>query len=463
MINYDCSPHFTSGGVVDSYSLQNAPAWLSIDNAGLMTGSADVEAVSNVTVTAHNVDGTAVSNVFVVTATELVETVVFIAASYDPITFELKQEVLGVGGETCVHGGILSPDKDGIYHAIPANTPVFKGFREDAGKYYADDGVGVLLDPLPYLHHQPAAINTLKYSNELDIGTAPDEGWSSFGGIVLVRDQIGVTGSVTATVLTDNDTVNQVAAYQNVKNLYLNQNALSCFIKKDTDISRFPSIRLTVYGDVTEELRLMLNTTTGAAVSMYVNGEYVVNLVGDFWRVDMAILTSVTNITQIQVAIVPAEGSSWDSVSDSATGSFIVDNVMLIEGATLNDIRKVGPIITTSDPVSTTKTDYTWAAANHGDVGKYSMDVDYQEGDSLVLSMGAIDVLSVVSGELLLSDGTNTAQLPITEGEHHIKADFSGSNLILNLNGVTDTVPYDGSLGSGDISTGVDVRRLERA
>lgn len=39
---------------------------------------------------------------------------------------------------------------------------------------------------------------------------------------------------------------------------------------------------------------------------------------------------------------------------------------------------------------------------------------------------------------------------------------YFGSNLILDLDGVTDTVPYDGSLGSGDISVGVDIRRLER-
>lgn len=69
---YDASTHFATGGVITEYSLQNAPAWMSIDdNTGVITGTPDVVAsVDNVTVTGSNLKGDAVSNTFSVTGTQ---------------------------------------------------------------------------------------------------------------------------------------------------------------------------------------------------------------------------------------------------------------------------------------------------------------------------------------------------------------------------------------------------------
>lgn len=147
MINYDCSPHFTTGGVVDSYSLQGAPAWLSIDNAGMLTGDADVEAVSNVTVTAHNADGTAVSNVFVVTATEVVPITYKESVIADSPEFYLRLgeptgtvtvDEMGnhdgryVGGTDIGAVGLIANDSDLAMSVDPsANSPYGPGVEMD--------------------------------------------------------------------------------------------------------------------------------------------------------------------------------------------------------------------------------------------------------------------------------------------------------------------------------------------
>ena len=65
MQTYNAAQHFTTGGVPDTYTLQNAPAWMDIDESGNITGTPDVEAVTaGITVTAINATGNSVSNGF---------------------------------------------------------------------------------------------------------------------------------------------------------------------------------------------------------------------------------------------------------------------------------------------------------------------------------------------------------------------------------------------------------------
>lgn len=57
--------------------------------------------------------------------------VLFKAASYNPDTFELQQESIGVGGHFCIHtADIYSPDYLGKYHVFGENDPVFEGYRK---------------------------------------------------------------------------------------------------------------------------------------------------------------------------------------------------------------------------------------------------------------------------------------------------------------------------------------------
>lgn len=65
-INYDCSPHFD---FVSYYDLQNEPVWLNIDETGLLTGDSTIASIDNVTVSAKNMYGDIVSNIFEVKVT----------------------------------------------------------------------------------------------------------------------------------------------------------------------------------------------------------------------------------------------------------------------------------------------------------------------------------------------------------------------------------------------------------
>lgn len=67
MTPYDASIHFTTAGVVDTYTLQNAPVWMSIHpTTGIITGQGSVvgELTENITVTGTNTFGIAISNTF---------------------------------------------------------------------------------------------------------------------------------------------------------------------------------------------------------------------------------------------------------------------------------------------------------------------------------------------------------------------------------------------------------------
>ena len=60
-----------------------------------------------------------------------------------------------------------------------------------------------------------------------------------------------------------------------------------------------------------------------------------------------------------------------------------------------------------------------------------------------------------------LTDGTNVASVPITAGVRDIVAEFD-TELKLTVGASSDTAPYDGTLGSGDIVAGETVSNLRR-
>jgi hypothetical protein len=65
MPTYNAAFHFNTGGAVTGWSLQNAPAWMSISTIGIISGTPNLVATTpGVTVTGTNVTGNAVSNAF---------------------------------------------------------------------------------------------------------------------------------------------------------------------------------------------------------------------------------------------------------------------------------------------------------------------------------------------------------------------------------------------------------------
>lgn len=74
-ISIDVSGNFSTGGQPNSYSLTNNPSWMTISNGGVISGTATSEGThTNMTVTAINQKGSAVSNEFTTTASSAITT-----------------------------------------------------------------------------------------------------------------------------------------------------------------------------------------------------------------------------------------------------------------------------------------------------------------------------------------------------------------------------------------------------
>ena len=75
MALYDASTHYTTGGAIQSYSLQNAPTWMNISSAGIISGLPTIEeVVSGITVTGTNSTDSAISNAWEMDVSESVTT-----------------------------------------------------------------------------------------------------------------------------------------------------------------------------------------------------------------------------------------------------------------------------------------------------------------------------------------------------------------------------------------------------
>ena len=105
-----------------------------------------------------------------------------------------------------------------------------------------------------------------------------------------------------------------------------------------------------------------------------------------------------------------------------------------------------GPFISTEGtPVTIGPTTYTFPAANISpEAASISIDIEYESGlDADILTIGALKLLSISSGNLVLGDGTNAVVAPITKGQHSIQARWGEGGMSLVLNGNAPvTGPY---------------------
>ena len=89
-------------------------------------------------------------------------------------------------------------------------------------------------------------------------------------------------------------------------------------------------------------------------------------------------------------------------------------------------------------------------------------------GDVFVGALSAViltptGVPANLGQHIMLSDGTNSCETPVVSAEPHIKITYNATDgMTLDVDGVTTTCPYDGTLGSGDLSTKATQRDLIR-
>ena len=169
----------------------------------------------------------------------------------------------------------------------------------------------------------------------------------------------------------------------------------------------------------------------------------------------------------LQIYLIPAGSNTWAADGDmndaTATGIATFDAPAVFFNSTLDDIRSVSPSFTTTIPATTDETVYTWAAANHDDTsGSYYVEVDVAGVDEDILLIGGVAILKIVTGNLILDDGTNQSSVSIAAGEHQIEFTYGSGKMQLTLDGTPEPEVNYAGFPTGDISTKATIRKLER-
>lgn len=152
----------------------------------------------------------------------------------------------------------------------------------------------------------------------------------------VTRDQTGIDGVAnTACLLTDASGTGfankQITA--TVANDSVSYNVVT-YIKKDSDTTRFPALRLSFTGGTQVHQQSMINTSTGAITTYSASsGSHYVDSVGDWWRVTQILSNNSTGNTTIRLNFYPAAGTVFGTAAAAAQGTAIFDWVTVATGA----------------------------------------------------------------------------------------------------------------------------------
>ncbi|MCA9326770.1 hypothetical protein KC976_04205, partial [Candidatus Saccharibacteria bacterium] len=364
----------------------------------------------------------------------------------------ITDQIKGEGAPTWAHTStLLLPDYQGVYRTIGAGEAPIVGARWVGGVPYATDEMGAPLTDW-WFQCQPAYTNSMTYSNDLTSATG---GWIETGASVAALDAVGLTGAPnTATTVTDDDG----AAYETTRK---NGAAISAdtaihtvrsFVKKDSDVSRFPLVVFELTGGTAQSVSIWLNTSTGATNTTGSVGTVAAeaNDAGSWWEVIGSVQNNSTN-TGTRITVYPAAGSTLGAASNAATGSCIVGNAELHLNKTIAAVRGTPAIVTAASTVTITEATGDFDTGNMVDTcgGIYLETVQEVAGNILD------GFLSTTGANFQLSDGTNTATRPWTAGtsaQVGIAWDATAGTMAINVDGTwSSNATYDGSLLSGDL------------
>ena len=368
-------------------------------------------------------------------------------AAYPDSDGVMQAQLIGSGTPTFnVDAGLLLPDYQGVYVAISEDTPPWHGARWSGGVAYGTDGSGDPLDPLPSLYGAPAYTNSLTYSNDLTQ-------WSQVGTSVSALDAVGLTGAPnTATTVTDDNG----AGYEYIqKNIAVSNNsdthAIRVFILKDSDETRYPEIQVVLAGGTGQQVRVQINTKTGAVVERGSIGTTAIEArdTGVFWELLASVANNSTGNTTASVYVWPAITTAFGSAEVAATGSCVIGNVELHLNKTIAAVRGSAPIVTAASTVTTTAITDVYNSANWVDTsGGLYCEVTLQVAQNILSTF-----LDVSGSTFRLNDGTNTATaawVTNTAYQLGIAWDASAGTMAINVDGTwSSNATYDGTLLAG--------------
>ncbi|GAF83461.1 unnamed protein product, partial [marine sediment metagenome] len=129
-----------------------------------------------------------------------------------------------------------------------------------------------------------------------------------------------------------------------------NTHTISFFVKKDSDVSRFPYFSFYLYNGGNESSGgIIMNTSTGTftelndAVGTGVSEDY-----GDWWRFSISVTNDSSGSVSLKIYVMPAYSVNGTDPSVTAVGSTVFDQGQV----ELNQAYPSSPIITTTVPVT---------------------------------------------------------------------------------------------------------------
>lgn len=462
LYTHDMSQYFT--GTITMWFLSPGwPAGFAIDANGVVTGTATVaeEVFPSLFITAdNNFAGAVNSNTF--TGTTAAEFVVadFYALTPDTANDYLMEGVLiGTGGLTTVHtADLYAKDVDDIFQKFPANARVWSEGRVVLTGAAGSDVVsvhgnvapaGAALAEIPYQQYYPAATNIITFSRDLTQGGAS---WADTqANLAATFDQIGMLGEANSASLLDETNVSTSVARVQAQTILDDSNTHvgRLFIKKDSDITRFPALQLEVRNGSLQQVALQINTQTGATtiVSSIGTVDSEVYDGGDWWEVLVSVVNNTTGNDAARLLIYPAHGDVFGTGAGTAQGTCIVGNAELYLDTTIAKVRRLGPIFTTTAAVATDAPTNVFDSANSAD----TTSAWYME----VISEGALPILdgflAVLGTDFELRDGTGTVTRPWTVSVlNQVGIVYDATTMAINVDGTYSAdVAYDGTMLQG--------------
>lgn len=215
--------------------------------------------------------------------------------------------------------------------------------RSAGGIYYFDSnnvlqytGDNVAAFEAAGLRVEGQATNLLALANYRDLTTWTFESSGIHSEATTTKDQAGIDGvSNTACLLVGNN----ATTYENKQISITVANdsttyVVVLYIKKDSDTTRFPAVRMSFTGGTLVNQHSMINTSTGAITTYSASsGTHFCDVVGNWLRVTQILANNSTGNTTLRLNVYPAAGTSFGTAATAATGSAIFDWFTVVAGA----------------------------------------------------------------------------------------------------------------------------------
>lgn len=168
--------------------------------------------------------------------------------------------------------------------------------------------------------------------------------WSIGSGTpTLTKTEIGYDGNAnSASTLTDDDITITESIKDTVTILDNNDIQLaSIFIKKDSDVSRFPEFQFTLSGGVDQSIIIQINTSDGTTSIRSSTGTVNSGVIdsNDYWHLWVTVTNNTSGNINAILELIAAASSIFGTSEVSAIGSVVIDQAQIETGSIIPTIQ----------------------------------------------------------------------------------------------------------------------------